>query len=216
MISAGKEKQHKNIEIEFPPPEAVLLVNVPTMKFLIIDGKGDPNGPDFQNAVAALYGISYTIKFWPRKGFTPKNYEEFKVSPLEGLWRAEGNKPISNATPPDKWQWRIMIRQPEFVTSQLIEKAKAELLAKKDNPKIADAKLAEFTEGKSVQVMHIGPYSEEYQDIQKMMNYAASNGLEFCGWHHEIYLGDPRRTKPERLRTVLRHPVHRAEMIVSK
>jgi hypothetical protein len=178
------------------------------MLFLMIDGKGDPSAQDFQLAVEALYSVAFTLKFWSKKHAAPAGYFEYSMAPLEALWWFEGyGDMFTPDIPRSEWQWTAMIRQPEFVSEGLIKEVAEEVAKKKPNPKLASARLEEFEEGCAVQIMHIGPYSAEWDNIRKMHDFMAANGYVSAGKHHEVYLGDPRRTAPEKLRTVLRHPV---------
>lgn len=191
-----------------PPSKQAVTVTVPPMLFLMIDGAGDPNGPDFQRALNALYGLTYTIKFWTKKHKAPPGYFDYSVPPLEALWWVKGaDGKMWADVPRDRWCWRAMVMQPGFVTPELLKEVSAEVAAKKPNPKLAEVRLETFDEGLSVQVMHIGPYSEELPSIEKIENYMKDNRLVSNGRHHELYLGDPRRSAPEKLRTILRHPV---------
>ena len=201
------KKKYKDLYA--PSAKQVSLVTVPQLKFLMIDGKGDPNGSEFQSAVEALYSLSYTIKFWPKKHAAPQGFVEFSVSALEGLWWVEGeDKAEMNMNAPrDTWRWTAMILQPDFVTDSYFQKVRIEAEAKKQNPSLSQVRLETFEEGLSVQIMHFGPYSEELPNILKIAEYMKSNNYVSNGKHHEIYLSDPRRTAPENLKTILRHPV---------
>lgn len=199
-------KKYKDLYL--PTAKAVSEVTVPAMQFLMIDGQGDPNGEAFQQAVGALYSVAFSLKFWPKKHPAPEGYFEYSVPPLEGLWWIEGvDDPIAFNLPKDKWCWTAMIMQPEFVTPELVEEVKREVAVKKPSSSLKNLRLEPFNEGKAVQIMHIGPYSEEGSNVQKLVDYMSANGYRSNGKHHEIYLGDPRRTAPEKLRTVLRHPI---------
>jgi len=187
-----------------PSPNEVVLVDVPRMNFLMIDGQGDPNtSQEFQEATDALYGVSYGIKFALKKqGLGP----EYTVMPLEGLWWMAGGGEFDMEAR-DAWRWTLMIMQPDHVTGEVVERATDHLKEKKDPPGLAGMRFEPFHEGLSAQIMHIGPYAEEGPTIQRIHDFAKEQGSRLLGKHHEIYLGDPRRTKPERLKTVLRQPV---------
>jgi hypothetical protein len=191
-----------------PSAKEASIVDVPPMKFAMVDGKGDPNTfEQFQDAVGALYGVTYTIKMLPKKGIVPDGYVIYNIPPLEGLWWVEGEKPFTFDVPKEDYRWTVMIMQPAFVTQELVNKAVEDQFKKKGNPAFKILRFEEMAEGKAVQIMHVGPYSEEPASLAKMEDLADRQGYRFHGKHHEIYLGDPRRTKPEKLRTVLRHPV---------
>jgi hypothetical protein len=189
----------------------VTEVTVPKLPFLSVDGAGDPNGAEFAAAVGALYGLSYSLKFWSKKHELPAGWQEFSVAPLEGLWWVAGSDagPMSMDAPRGQWRWRAMIMQPEFVTADLVDAARAEAAKKK--PEFAEAlervMLDTFEEGRSVQIMHVGPYTDEMPNVMKLTDYMAEHGLVSNGLHHEIYLGDPKRMAPDKLKTILRHPV---------
>lgn len=181
-----------------------VLVEVPPANFLMIDGKGDPNqAPEFQMAIEALYGTAYTLKFMLKKrGIGP----EYSVMPLEGLWWVEDMRIFSDK---DKgaWLWTLMIMQPEWVSEELFREAAAELKQRKDPPALAKIRLESFHEGPAAQIMYIGPYSDEGPTIERLHAFIQGNGHERSGKHHEIYLSDPRRTAPEKLKSIIRQPV---------
>jgi hypothetical protein len=197
-----------NPELYRPPSQKVTDVVVPEMLFLMIEGQGDPNGDEFQEAVEDLYSIAYGIKFWPKKHEVSGDWFDYMVSPLEALWWAKGfgDSEMFKA-PREDWRWRAMIRQPEFVDVKLLGEVKNEVSSKKPSDFLEKVYLERFDEGRSIQIMHIGAYAEEVETIAKINYYAGENGLKMAGRHHEIYLSDPRRTKPGELKSVLRHPV---------
>lgn len=183
-----------------PSPE---LVDVPEMNFLMIDGHGDPNdSPQYAAAIQALYGVSYTLKFASKRA----GGSDYRVAPLEGLWWAED---ITAFTQGDKtaWLWTAMIRQPLEVTAAKVEQAAAEVAAKKHLPAARALRLERFAEGPCAQVLHVGPYAAEGPTIQRLHAFIHEQGYILRGKHHEIYLGDPRRAAPDRLKTIIRQPV---------
>jgi hypothetical protein len=187
-----------------PSAKEVVVVDVPDMKFLMIDGRGDPNtAQEYQDAIEALYAVSYTLKFKIKKGEAAVDYV---VMPLEGLWWAEDMADFSTADK-DAWQWTAMIVQPDFVTQELVDEVVQEVREKKNPPALSKVRFESYHEGLSVQILHIGPYSEEGPTIEKLHAFAESNGYQLRGRHHEIYLSDPRRTAPEKWKTVIRQPV---------
>ena len=199
-IDLKKELKH----LYQPSARQVVLVDVPEMNFLMIDGRGDPNTSQaFQDAMEALYGVSYGIKFaLKQQGIGP----DYTVMPLEGLWwMADGRDFDMQAK--DAWLWTLMIMQPEHIAREIVNIVIAQLREKKDPPALADMRFEPFYEGLSAQIMHIGPYAEEEPTIRKIHDFVEQEGYQPRGKHHEIYLGDPRRTKPDRLKTVLRQPV---------
>lgn len=178
------------------------LVHVPALRFLGNDGHGDPNtSPAYAAAVQALYSVSYAAKFAVKKAGGP----EFKVSPLEGLWWAED---MSTFLTRDKseWDWTMMIRQPDAVTDELIGRLTDEVATNKSMPVAKELRLISFEEGTAAQVLHVGPYDAEGPTIARLHEFIDEHGFTLNGHHHEIYLGDPRRAAPERLRTIIRQP----------
>ncbi len=178
------------------------VVEVPSMAFLMVDGQGRPGSQPFQQAVQALYGMAYTLKFLSKA----ERELDFGVMPLEGLWWVEGEQPFHTA-PGDDWRWRLMIRQPEHITPAMVEQARQTLQAKKDPPALPLLRFATYHEGLAVQILYVGPYDQEGPTLERMAAFIAQQGLVAQGKHHEIYLSDPNRTAPERLRTILRQPV---------
>jgi len=181
------------------------LVQVPSLTFLCLDGHGDPNtSPAYAAAVQALYSASYAAKFAVKKAGGP----DFKVSPLEGLWWAED---LSTFLTGDKseWDWTMMIRQPGAVTGDLCARLVDEVANKKSMPAARKLNLMSFEEGAAAQVLHVGPYATEAPTIMRVHGFIREQGFSFDGHrhkHHEIYLGDPRRSAPEKLRTIIRQP----------
>ena len=186
----------------YAPTVTPAIVDVPDLNFLMIDGVGNPNtAAAFQDAIQALYSLSYGIHFALKKEGV-----ESRVMPLEALFWVAGKKDFLNARP-EEWRWTEMIAQPESVTPALFEKVRQEAQRKKPIGSLAKVRLERFAEGKAAQVMHIGPYSAEMPTIQRLHAFIAEQGYKLRGKHHEIYLGDPRRAAPEKLRTAIRQPV---------
>lgn len=204
------KKEYRDL---YMPRDKPVLIEVPPMNFLMVDGSGDPNNnPEFQQATELLYGLSYAIKMSKKKGKQPDGYFEYVVPPLEGLWWVdEGSFSLEKR---ENWKWTLMIRQPEFVNAELIQWATNELMRKKPELAINKARFEVFEEGLCMQIMHIGPYSTEPETMKKVEAFLLEHGLEdrllSGGKHHEIYLSDPRKAKPETMKTVLRQPVARA------
>lgn len=203
------KKEYKDLYL---PKNKPMIIKVPIMTFIMINGTKDPNNnKDFQNALEMLYGISFTIKMSKKKGNQPKGYFEYVVPPLEGLWWIEeGNFSFFER---ENWKWTLMIRQPDFVDETVFKWACQELKAKKSNLNIEKIRLEQFEEGLSAQIMHKGPYNNEPQTIKELSEFIKKENLldkvEIGGKHHEIYLSDPRKSKPENLKTVIRHPVYK-------
>lgn len=171
-------------------------------QFLTIEGKGAPGCKEFTTKVEALYSLAYGIKM-PMK----KEGKDFAVAKLEGLWWVESDKPALGV-PREQWQWKLLIRMPEFVSNGIVEEAKTEVIKKKGIELIKEIKFEKIEEGKCVQIMHIGPYSDEPETIGKMKMFMKENNLVENGLHHEIYLSDPRKVAPRKMKTILRQPVN--------
>jgi hypothetical protein len=182
------------------------LVDVPELSFLMIDGHGDPNrSPRYQAAVEALYAVSYALKYAIKRADGP----DYTVAPLEGLW---WTKDMASFSVEDKsdWDWTMMILQPAEATPALVAQTGREVAQKKQLPAAAELRLQHYGEGASAQLLHLGPYAEEGPTIARLHAFIHEQGYQMRGRHHEIYLGDPRRTAPERLRTIIRQPVSRS------
>jgi hypothetical protein len=198
------KKEFKDL---YMPKEIPALVDVPPMIFVAVDGQGDPHGKDYAEAMEILYGISWTIKM---KGRSAEGYYDHTVPPLEGLWN--GAADAESLKRRDLWKWTSMLRLPDFVDRDLFEMMREECRKKKSDADLSRAYFKEFEEGLCVQIMHVGPYSDETGSISKMTAFANENGLRFISGekkHHEIYISDPRKVSPEKLRTVLRLPVEK-------
>lgn len=180
------------------------LLDIPELRFLAIDGHGDPNtSAAYRRAVEALYPVAYTVKF-ASKGNLGK---DFVVGPLEGLWWADDMDDFL-ARRKDNWRWRLLISVPDWITGDMIDDAKRTALAKKNLPAIADVRSETLREGTSAQALHIGSYDDETPILTRLhQEYLPANNLRETGLHHEVYLSDPRKTDPARLKTILRQPV---------
>jgi hypothetical protein len=188
------------------------IVDIPRFQFVMIDGqieagKAPGTSAGFQEAMQAMYGAAYTLKFMSK--FSKNNPIDFPVMALEGLWWVRDGQ--FDITIKDNWDYRVMILQPEHITGDMFQEALAQLRKKKgDLPAFGRLRLESFEEGRCVQVMHVGPYDAEPATLDKMYSFARDNGYQRRGMHHEIYLGDPMRSDPARLKTILRHPVEKA------
>lgn len=199
-IDYKKELKH----LYNPSAKDVVIVNVPQMNFLMIDGEGDPNtSQTFQDAVESLYALSYAIKFMVKKGDLALDYG---VLPLEGLWWAEDMSKFSVESKGD-WKWTLMIMQPEYITGELVAEATEQVRNKKNPIALSNLRFESFAEGKAAQIMHIGPFSEEGPTIQKVHAFIKDHGRQLRGKHHEIYLSDIRKAAPEKWRTIIRQPM---------
>jgi hypothetical protein len=213
MKTLDLKKQYK--ALYQPSAKKIEIVQVPNLQFAMVDGaveKGSEpgNSPAFQEATEALYGISYTLKFMFKKRKT--DAIDYPVMALEGLWWVEDG--VFDITVKDNWFYTLMIMQPDVITQDIFEEAREQVRKKRgDNASLLKLCLTNFEEGLCVQTMHIGPYATEPATVERMRALAEENGYRDCvgrgGKHHEIYLGDPRKADPAKLKTVLRHPVEK-------
>ena len=180
----------------------VVIVEVPSMNYFMVEGEGGPAAESYQQAIEALYGLSFTVKLNVKKGVGP----DYTVMPLEGLWWAKDITAFS-ADRKDEWQWKMMIMQPDHVTAKHVNAATKQLREKKNPLALDKIRFESYHEGPSVQILHIGPYDDEGPTIAQMHKFIDENGYQLHMKHHEIYLSDPRRSKPEKLKTVLRQPI---------
>lgn len=191
-----------------PSAKEVAIVDVPAMQFLMVDGTGNPNtAQEYKDAVEALYGVAFTLKFLIKK----EKAVDYPVMALEGLWWTPDMREFSTDNK-DSWLWTMMIMQPEVVTKELFEQVLEQVEKKKPSPALAKMRLEGFHEGLSAQIMHIGPFSAEGPTIAKLHAFIKEHGYTFNGTeqkHHEIYMSDPRRAVPEKLRTVIRQSMIR-------
>jgi hypothetical protein len=198
MVKIDYKKELKSL---YNPPLKPVIVDVPEMSFLMIDGSGYPGtSKEYLDAMQTLYPASYTIKFIIKKQGT-----DYGVMPLEGLWWADDMEHFLDDK--DKWKWTAMIMQPPCVDEATVAEALEQLGKKKSPPAIDKVRFERFAEGRAAQVMYFGPYSDEGPTIERLHAFIAENGYGRSGKHHEIYLGDPRRSAPEKLKTVIRQPV---------
>lgn len=206
MDKLDYKKEYRDLYL---PKNKPAFIQVPPIRFIMVDGHGDPNHAEYQNAMSILYALTFTVKMSKMSGQQPDGYFEYVVPPLEGLWGC-CDEPF-DLHRRDAWCWTSMIRQPEFVTDEVFRWAQEQTAKKKPELDFSKARFETYDEGPCVQIMHTGPFSEEPKSIEKISAFIEEQHyIDDCGSerrHHEIYLGDPRKTAPERLRTVLRHPV---------
>jgi hypothetical protein len=201
-------KQKKKLDLyqvhkaEYVAPRTPVLVKIGQAKYLTIEGQGEPGSKEFQAKIGALYNVAFTIKM--EKKIAGQDYA---VCKLEGLWWIADKAKEFMEVPKSQWLWKLMIRVPEFIGAKELKDAITKLREKGKPAEVSEVKLESSTEGLCVQVLHVGSYDEEGATITKMKETAGENRLSFHGLHHEIYLSDPRRVAPARLRTILRHPV---------
>jgi hypothetical protein len=190
-------------EFYSPSPKQVAIVNVPPMSFLVVNGSGDPNkAQEYKEAIEALYAVSYALKFMVKK----EKAVDYGVMPLEGLWWADDMTKFSTGNK-DAWKWTSMIMQPSYITEELVDKAVDQVKKKKNPSALSKMRFESFEEGLSAQVMHIGPYAAEAPTIKRLHDFIVGNGYELRGKHHEIYLSDPRKSSPEKMKTIIRQPM---------
>ncbi|CRK83343.1 GyrI-like domain-containing protein [Neobacillus massiliamazoniensis] len=198
-------KQEKDLYIPKQKPE---LVTVPEQKFITVKGKGNPNSEEFSKRIEVLFSLAYAIRMMPKQGYTPEGYFEYTVYPLEGLWdlTEEGRK--LDTLDKDELLYTIMIRQPDFVTKEIVDRAFEIVRKKKPNPLLDEVSFDTIKDGLSVQILHIGSYDNEPQSFKKMKEFIEENHLEIATLRHrEIYLSDARKVEPAKLKTVLRYKV---------
>lgn len=208
MEKLDLKKKYK--EFYKPTSRKVTMVEVPKFDFIMVDGEV-PAGmavneaPGFLDAIGALYGMSYTLKFMSKQ--REENSIDYGVMALEGLWWTDDPEIPFSVNPGVRMHFTAMMMQPDHISAEMFEQAKEDLREKKNPPMLDEVRFEPFHEGLSMQIMHVGPYAEEPATLEKMEAFAEENGYVTHGKHHEIYLGDPRRAKPENLKTVLRQPI---------
>jgi hypothetical protein len=179
------------------------VIDVPPGNFLTIVGRGEPGGEAYAAAIQALYGMSFTLKFKSKaEGL------DFTVMALEGLWWWDDRRvfDLEGAPPRDEWNWKSMMRQPDFITKEMVDEVRPEVREKR-GPAVDEVALETFHEGLSAQILHRGPYSEEGPTVLRLHEFIEESGYKMRGRHHEIYLSDPRRSKPENIKTIIRQPI---------
>lgn len=194
-----------------PSAKAVAVVDIPPLSFLMIDGQGDPNTAQrYRDAVEALYALAYALKFSIKQRVDGIDYT---VMPLEGLWWTDD---MAQFSVDDKaaWQWTMMIMQPAPVTAALVADARQTVAQKKQFVALDDVRFETYHEGRAAQIMHIGPYADEGPTIARLHRFIDERGGQLCGKHHEIYLGDPRKSAPAKLQTVIRQPFEEITVVV--
>ncbi len=184
------------------------ILDVPSMRYLMIDGHGDPNtSPEFSQAISNLYPLAYTLKFASKKELG----RDYVVPPLEGLWYAENMDFFSTARDKSQWNWTLLLMVPDWIGDDMFAAAVEHTRAKNAATRLDDVRLENLDEGLSVQTLHVGSFDDEAEIVARMHDeFIPANGLSVTGRHHEIYLSDFRRVAPERLRTIIRQPVARA------
>ncbi len=203
MAKKGLSKELQSLY--FPSAKEPVFVDVPAMQFAMVDGAGDPNSAKgFQEAIGALYGVAYAVKFAAKK----EGVRDVLVMPLEGLFWSEGG---GEFVPQDKggWHWTLMLMEPPEVSRQLFDESVRQLRERKNPPGLDKVRLEKFKEGKAAQILYVGPYAAERPTIERLHAFIRGSGYRLSGKHHEIYLGNPQRSAPEKLKTVIRQPASR-------
>ncbi len=201
---AKKDLSEDLQSLYFPSAKEPVMVDVPEMQYLMVDGTGNPNDSvAFKEAIGALYGVAYTAKFTAK--FTGGG--KIQVMPLEALWWGDQEDFLKARK--DSWQWRLLLMMPPAVTQERFNDAVRQLRAKKNPPGLDRVRLETWREGLAAQILYVGPYAEETATIERLHAYIRGQGLRPAGKHHEIYIGDPNRSKPEKLKTVIRAPASR-------
>jgi|SRR5690606_272848 len=203
-----KFEWRKELKELYLPGKKPTIIDVPEMKFFAIDGRGNPNDEPFKEHIEILYGLSYAIRMMPKKGMTPEGYFEYTVFPLEGHWDLDEEGRKLDYLDKDHLVYKLMIRQPDFVTEELFQYAVDTVKKKKPNLNVEQVKFETIREGLCVQAMHIGSYDDEPKTFERMEQFCLENNLKRAEkTHKEIYISDMRRTAPEKLKTVLRFKV---------
>ncbi|GAB4580690.1 MAG: GyrI-like domain-containing protein [Anaerolineales bacterium] len=199
MQDLDLKKTYKTL---YAPSKNFETITVPELTFLMVDGHGNPNtAPAYVQAVEALYSVAYTLKFALKKAVD----QNYSMMPLEGLWWVPDMQDFS-VTHKDAWNWTMMLLQPLEVTPDLFQQACAEAGKKKDLPALPKMRLKTYHEGLAAQVLYFGAYADEGPTIARLHEFIHAQGGTLSGKHHEIYLGDPRKTAPEKLKTIIRQP----------
>jgi len=205
----GKIDYKKDFKTLYMPKTAPEIVDVPSMPFFTLSGSGDPNREAFAEETAALYSLSYAVKMSYKSDNVPAGYYEYTVFPLEGVWDLlDRSKP---ATDKSNLKYKIMIRQPDFLTEPMFERFLEQTKKKKPNPFLGQVRFERISDGLSCQMMHLGSFDDEPQSFARMETYCEEQGfIPTSLLHREIYLSDPRRVEPAKMKTVLRFPVRKS------
>ncbi len=192
----------KQFKSEYKAVGKPVLIEASEAQYLAIEGQGEPGGAVFAESVGALYGMAFTIKMTRKAA----GLGDYVVCKLEAVWGGEGDEEFCNL-PPKQWHWKMMIRTPDCVGSSDLERAAEAIVNKGKGEEVRRVGLEKLDEGLCVQMLHVGPYDKEGETVEVMKQFAAESGYELHGKHHEIYLSDPRRVPPERLKTILRRQI---------
>lgn len=194
----------KRLDAYRAKPGELRIVDVPALQYLMLDGRGDPNGPAFAAALEALYPVAYALKFASKRELG----RDYAVMPLEGLWWADDMAAFTVARDKTSWQWTLLMLVPDWLDRAAFEAAVAAVAAKRAPARLADLRLERLAEGRCVQTLHVGAFDDEGPVLDRMHHeFIPAHGLRMTGRHHEIYLSDARRVEPANRRTILRQPV---------
>lgn len=202
MPSLTKFDLFKERKADYAAPKRPVLVEILPARYLSISGHGEAGGREFQAQIGALYNVAFAAKMAAKTGG-----RDYVISKMEGLWWGENPDEVLMGQQRTIWNWKLLIRTPDFVSEADIAEARSKLTEKGKSPEAAQVRLEMLEEGRCVQMLHVGPYTAEAPALQAMRDFVIAQGLALHGLHHEIYLSDPRRTPPAKLRTILRHPV---------
>ena len=204
MTSSDKIDLFKQYKVDYQQVKTPTLLTIEEAQYLAIEGQGTPGGSVFEDRIGALYAMACTVKMTRKFA----GQQDYTVCKLECQWWLDDDSEDFDKVPQDQWHWKMLIRTPDEVTDVDLAEAQAKLLEKGKTVSVRDVMLESLTEGRCVQMLHIGPYNREGETFKQMKAYAQTQGLHFYGRPHEIYLSDCRRVAPERLKTILRYPVH--------
>ena len=199
MSKLDLTKLHEECYTSHPDPH---VIEVPPWSFLTIAGRGAPGGKAYQEKLEPLYALAYRVKFLAKD-----TGNDYVVCKLEGLWWFDDPE-LPIAPPREQWNWKMMIRQPDFVAAEMIQEARRQVEAKKKLPAVHDVSFERYDEGLAAQIMHLGSYAGEDATIARLHAFIRERGRQPHGLHHEIYLSDPNKVAPEKLRTIIRQPIH--------
>jgi hypothetical protein len=202
MKTDEKIDLYKLHSADYVAPRKPAIVDMGSATYLGILGRGKPGGPEFQAKLGALYNVAFTIKMASKA-----SGRDYAVCKLEGLWWGDNLKPDFTVEPRGAWNWKLIIRVPEFINKSVLAEAIRKLKAAGKPPEVADVRLESLEEARCVQMLHVGPYESEAKTIEVMKQFAGNQGYKLKGLHHEIYLSDPRRVDAARLRTIIRYPL---------
>ena len=200
-MSSGKLDLVKELGKYYRAKGEPEIIDLGRGKYLVVGGKGSPRGEEFQEKVKAIFSVAYAVKsVYKREG------RDFKVPKLEGSWWVESGKPFEESSE-EEWVWKLMIRVPDYVEEGVVKEAKARVAEKKGIGAAREVRLKVVEWGRCIQALHVGPYEREAETIARIREYAEKEGVRLVGPHHEVYISDPRKTPPEKLKTIIRYRV---------